>query len=453
MGRRRLLQHVHREEHVEIEMLEKDWHVVFRGPAWQLDDTHLSTEGLARYRVNGREVLDLSAVPKIITTSATEIAVEWPAGPIRVEIAEGKPWQPARVVHEDSEAGEYTSFAVSGKNVRVTNLKPATWYHIRLRARLEHLTAVGPSVAVATKSARPETPENLRIVETLLHRELQDVDLCRGPAAAKHVQDAMIQSRRRRDQHDSALWRLKINWTRPRCNGYSIQRYELQQRDLVREPQHHEAKWTPWRVVHGHLLFAAFDARPPALDSGAVVGARRLLGLRLDEYAPVVPRFVASEFKVKAVNAMGSSDFSRPIRVSHLDCPHSFRPSRTTSPIIEDDDDDDVPVLPRREQPPPVHDECAEVAAALDFPVAPAVIRAAIDSTPVLVPPRKPRHSAARPTTKQSHDDSTFTHATEDRLSPAQRSILERMHASQQHQTSASLPSPTWNPAPISSFA
>ena len=51
--------------------------------------------------------------------------------------------------------------------VRVVDLRPATWYHMRLRVTYDgSVAAVGPAVAVATKCGPPDAPTpRPRVVE------------------------------------------------------------------------------------------------------------------------------------------------------------------------------------------------------------------------------------------------------------------------------------------------
>ena len=158
--------------------------------------------------------------PRILRVLQQEILLAWPeiggcqakllrrglaqgGAAFQVEVSQGPIWQPARVqqhrLHMAAKTGttlsaESVPSQISGDKdetalmkskaafvaleavdgvggVRVVDLLPATWYHVRLRVTYDgSCTAVGPPVAVATKCAPPDAPmPRPKVIEEPLH--------------------------------------------------------------------------------------------------------------------------------------------------------------------------------------------------------------------------------------------------------------------------------------------
>lgn len=291
---------------------EEKWQHTYNGPASLLDVTWLlslcSRKALQPfvYRVacdgKEREVVWLTCPesPKIVETTARSVAVAFSGMSkfalehciLLVEMCEGPIWQPMRVNLQDVIEGNFVTLPAfdfrSSKGVVVTDLKPATWYRIRLRVEYDESKTIGPSILVATRCSHPD-----------------------APTSRPHVED-----------HDLSF---RVTWKTPAHNGYPIHHFLLEQRERVttRESvaplfgmQAETTQWTPWRQVQLRHVPGCI-VRAPKRDPAANASARQVLD-------DAVPRFLAVEFRVAATNALGRSDVSRPTRATRLTHPRAF---------------------------------------------------------------------------------------------------------------------------------
>ena len=367
-----------------------------------------------------RDVTYLSdpEAPTIINASTRDVILGWPGiegcrgellrqavtrggAAFQVEIKEGPGWQPARVQlqrlrvaaratgSQNSDCdrwpmpGEVKTLPANRKDgrayvaleavdgvggVRVIDLLPATWYHMRLRVTYDGISAaLSPAVAVATKCGAPDPPiPRPNVTEEFVGTA--NMNSVVG-AAAQNLEGFVSEMSRATPPPASGSHRLRVSWARPRTNGYPIQYYILHQRELVLPPnsvakrcqasnmlvparslasdprvrpfstqsssnaneQQQAPKWTPWREVHAHLLPECL-VRAPSRCPASITAARQTLGLgspsnnsaalgsgpfsSLPKVSEPPPRFIAVEFRVAAVNALGASKFSQVSRVS-----------------------------------------------------------------------------------------------------------------------------------------
>lgn len=399
---RRLLDNIRRDRYIELSVLSScgDWVILFRGPTKQLDLTWIISMSPAplcfhTYRLRSaaeyiepllRDVTWLSnpVGPVVLETSPREVVLGWPnieghcSGPIslnraqggaafQIEVSERHEWQPVRVQNQRSHLSSQpksnydaphsgtityiTLKAVSGVGgVHVVDLRPATWYNMRLRVVYDtDSIATGPPVAVTTRCGLPERP-TLRpwIVEQLTRMGTAIKSSSSSfSATARSMANLM-------ELNDPSLNRhfcLRVSWTQPACNGYPIQHYVLQQREKVVDQQRARlisisndslavdisAKWTPWREVYTQLI-PGCRIHALARCSASITAAQHTLGFanlsrlttpttnhspRGRHYVPV-PQFIAVQFRVAAVNALGISQFSRISSVTKENCPDFF---------------------------------------------------------------------------------------------------------------------------------
>mmetsp|Transcript_29842 Transcript_29842/g.92266 ORF Transcript_29842/g.92266 Transcript_29842/m.92266 type:complete len:459 (-) Transcript_29842:169-1545(-) len=358
-----------------------DWVNVYKGPAKQLDLTWFASLSPAQlccqvYRVEygavhiePREVTWLSDLdaPFVLGASTREVVLGWPniegcrkkiysSASFQVEVKEGCAWRssqvppqrqrPVSAVHDSEFVPLEPVLAIDG--VHIIDLRPATWYRMRLRISCAgKLAAASASVSVSTKCGRPNIPTSqLSVAEQDSGSFEQDQDGSFESSTSMSLSHFM--NKMPPPQCDR---RLRLSWAEPLSNGYPIQQYILQQRDLVlspfevvargkaRMPQHDpNATWTPWRVVYAHLLPECL-IRAPAQCPASVISARHTLGLpttrpsTLSDTAEhskcmeTPPRFVAVEFRVAAANALGMSMFSKATRITRDERPHIFAPA------------------------------------------------------------------------------------------------------------------------------
>lgn len=433
--------------------------------------------------------------PAILEAASREIALGWPViegcrgdllrramkhggAAFQIEVSEGPAWQPARVQQRrlrlaakqatrlsrggrrsppsDGEGDETGPGASNAKafialeavdgvgGVRVVDLRPATWYHMRLRVTYDGTSAaVGPAVAVATKCGPPDVPTpRPRVLEEPV-----------GAGGGGYVADANLSAATRTLgglMHDVARaatppsgggYRLRVSWARPRTNGYPIVHYVLQQRERVlpphgrlgarerRERAERERRrqdpslalfggvdesclagpppaiWTPWREVHNHLLPECL-ARAPTRCPASITAARNALGLgaskkrsaiaassdSLHKGAEPPPRFLAVEFRVAAVNALGASAFSKATKITRHECPNVLAPQlqhgRSVNPAAAAHAEDaERASSPANSRPPALEAALEDLAAGLDFPVSLDVVEAALHATRSGKPP------------------------------------------------------------------
>ena len=484
---------------------------------------------------SSRDVTFLSDpdAPTIVDASARQIVLSWPyiagcqaellrqamaqgGAAFQVEVSQGPAWQPARVQQQrlrlaarvaDSQGRDADrqllldegvvqiddedikridhqnakAFiplqAVDGVGgVRVIDLLPATWYHIRLRVTYDgNSAALSPPVAVATKCGPPDTPvPRPRVAEEPVGAT------CRG--AANDSDTPLILTARNANKLARELsrklpsryggYRLRVSWPRPRANGYPIHHYILQQRELVlppiaagryrannetRRPSNPEAetgnspfsttgapntdvdhdcpKWTPWREVHAHLLPECL-VRAPSRCPASITAARQALGFAVpaknssalssssETFPQPPPRFIAMEFRVAAVNALGTSSFSHVSRVTKHECPKVLmKVTENRSLSVKNVTDFNHPRSYALEA------EQEELSAALGFPVSLGVVQMALMQCSHTKAPRAKRVCRSRPYHhKIQHLDPKQPIKTDTRLfSPAQRMVVTEM--------------------------
>ena len=229
----------------------------------------------------------------------------------QLEVAEGRAWKASRVARFPGASSHPTDYKVmlqlrggaqgaQGRTseVKVTDLRPATWYHFRLRVSYAYGGAevLSETVALATKCHSPDAPPRPKALE----EKARSVD-------------------------SRTEWQLKLTWPKPCSNGYPIQQYCLQQcerllvgggaagssgaassgggsgggRDaatvtasLTNGTDGGSAggeRWTAWHDVYTNLMPEA-HLRPPLQVRGAAVGELR--------------------FRVCAINSLGASAWS-----------------------------------------------------------------------------------------------------------------------------------------------
>lgn len=422
--------------------------------------------------------------PQVIEVAPREVVLGWPeidgrqAGLLRremaqggaafqVEVCEGPVWQPARVqqrrillaakaaedltrgggrstsadddpVPMDGQGAFMALEAVDGVGgARIVGLLPATWYHMRLRVTYDGCSAaVGPPVAVATKCGPPDTPiPRPQVVEELVDPGSNSTDVLSlvSPPAAARTLGCLIHDISPTTMASSSVGhRLRVSWVRPRTNGYPIQYYILQQRELVLPPvssaknrrrvdertirtllhpysmndpqvtgeplgqraKSSTSKWTSWREVHANLLPESL-VRAPTRCPASITAARHVLGLSsssnisaafssadmLHRGTEPPPRFIAIEFRVAAVNALGASKFSQVTRVTELECPTSFLPSVRSNEGPSHDSQSSDRHKSRRVYSSVLEAELEELASALEFPVSLGLVKDALDAT------------------------------------------------------------------------
>ena len=93
------------------------------------------------------------------------------------------------------------------------------------------------------------------------------------------------------------------------------------------------------------------------------------------------PRFIAIEFRVAAVNALGASKFSQVTRVTELECPTSFLPSVRSNEGPNHKSQSSDRHKSRRVYSSVLEAELEELASALEFPVSLGLVKDALDAT------------------------------------------------------------------------
>lgn len=453
----------------------EEWVTIYRGPSKQLDLTWIASLSPAPlcsqiYRVEycsiissshaqqspagnvvgPRDIMWLSdpGEPNVLSTAAREVVLGWPkiegcrrelyvGAAFQVEVREGPAWQPVRVQQQklrltSSERYQQRIFdarRTSGNNtttaffplkavdgvggVRVIDLRPATWYYMRLRVSCcGKFAAFGPPVLVSTRCGIPDMPTpKPRIIQEQTcangKKQMPNYDpLVALPATARSLCSLMNYTMDERPTLKASDCRLRISWSQPSNNGYPIQRYILQQRDLVlNQPcaynapnknalalktgrTHHALplnsgllqKWTPWRVVHASMLPECL-IRAPALCPESVILARQTLGLGKSQNSDAgrSPVFTAMEFRVAAVNVLGTSKFSQVSRISDREYPHFFtNTAQRSHGLLRNSNPKNVP-YPRKTKMA-TEAELNEVILALGFPVSDIVIQHAYKS-------------------------------------------------------------------------
>ncbi|KAJ1460086.1 hypothetical protein M885DRAFT_458808 [Pelagophyceae sp. CCMP2097] len=492
------------------------WEVLFCGPCGRLDlewVASLATDKpltLFNYRVANlpaagaaadsvaarpREVNWLSDPdpPALHAAGLHDIVVGWPRVdgdggadlPVsfQAEVAEGPSWTPARVqlqrLRDSADEAQLRKAEARGsgasplrfvalppvgdaRGAKIVDLRPATWYHVRLRATYGGgATCVGRPVTVATKCGPPDTPlPRPRVSEEDAAAPVRARRA--GPDSPQSVAlltlGAAVREHRGGDGAPRA-WRLRVSWARPRCNGYPITHYVLQQREHVlpafiappsqglfapgEAPQC--AAWTPWRTVHSHPLPECL-ARAPADDATAIAAAKKALGLGAPanntsmaalqarvtgQPSESAPTIFEVEFRVAAVNSLGASDFSKATRATARECPHALcgtcdAGDGTTAPTLE--------AAPRASV---LEAELDDLAAALDFPVSLDVVhgallatRAATASSPTARPDRRADAKPGRVDVKPGRRKKArppVTAADLAEATPAQRALASSM--------------------------
>lgn len=451
----------------------EEWVTIYKGLAKQLDLTWVASLSPAplcsqMYRVeycsimnssfyaqkspganvlSPRDIMWLSdpGEPHVLSTSARDVVLGWPkiegcrrelytSAVFQVEVREGPAWQPARVQQqklrlasseryqqrifdeqETSSWNDMTAFfplkAVDGVGgVRVIDLRPATWYYMRLRVSCcGKSAAFGPPVLVSTRCGIPDmpTPKPRIIQEQTYANGKKDVPnfepLVALPATARSLCSLMDHTMEERSTLKPSD-RLRISWSQPSNNGYPIQRYILQQRELVLDPPcahnapnkkvlalktrhtHHGLplnsgllqRWTPWHVVHASMLPECL-IRAPAQCPASVILARQTLGLGKFKNSHAAygrtPVFTAMEFRVAAVNVLGASKFSQVSRISEREYPHFFTNTAQRSHGILQTFSPKPNPHPRKSKMANHEAELNEVTLALGFPVSDIVIQ------------------------------------------------------------------------------
>ena len=433
--------------------------------------------------------------PRILRVLQQEILLAWPeiggcqakllrrglaqgGAAFQVEVSQGPIWQPARVqqhrLHMAAKTGttlsaESVPSQISGDKdetalmkskaafvaleavdgvggVRVVDLLPATWYHVRLRVTYDgSCTAVGPPVAVAIKCAPPDAPmPRPKVIEEPVHPGCGGSEYATesGPAATPSVAVRTLGTFIKElagtvtGTLPNVGTRLRVSWSRPRTNGYPIHHYILQQRELVTPPKsvtkawqtdgmpgartddtsvplarigprgdtlesfvgQLTPKWTPWREVHTNLLPECL-IRAPVRCPASITAARGVLGLgtlsnntasfgamdTLRKGTESLPRFIAVEFRVAAVNALGISKFSNISRVTGRECPRSFAPA-VHGRVIPQRSICSTSDRARQDQCSPnsrslaLEAELEQIVDAFEFPVSLSVVETAFDT-------------------------------------------------------------------------
>lgn len=377
----------------------------------------------------------------------------------QVEVSEGLSWQPARVQQKSPNAkgsrphrpGEtamqdrksVSAFlrltAVDGRGgIRIVDLRPATWYKMRLRVTYANESkTIGPSVALCTKCGPPDVPTpRPRVVEEKMVANCMKPKCTVGlPVAAHNLESLMNEACEQKPSLQLNNFRLRVAWAQPPKNGHPIKKYILQQREEVLPPAparscrsvdvisaavaqkqqraNYESKglskWTPWREVHAHSLSECL-IRSPSRCPASVTSARHILGLdapstfsstmtdMLKSGLKPPPCFIAIEFRVAAVNVLGSSNFSQVTRITKHECPNIFgHPSHSRSA--------DPQTVKSANQPtsPSLESELEYVAAVLRFPFSPRVIQNAYTSSPKISIDKKIKLRQSKGQSKSNH--------------------------------------------------
>jgi len=125
-----------------------------------------------------------------------------------LEVSVGHEWVPGGLHHfaDGTDSGTFRTMGtgVGLTRLRVEDLKPAQWYHWRVRVNYMGSSVVSPARAVPSLKSVPETVVRPRV--KLLKR--------------KSVLDASKSSNRG--------VRLRIYWSAPYANGAPVERYQLQ---------------------------------------------------------------------------------------------------------------------------------------------------------------------------------------------------------------------------------
>lgn len=370
---------------------EQNWQHTYNGPASLLDVSWLlslcSRKALQPfvYRVacDGKEReevwLTCPESPKIVDTSARSVAVAF-CGiskftaehcSLLVEVCEGPTWQPMRVNLQEASEGNFVTLPLfdsrSFGGVLVTDLKPATWYRIRLRVDYDGSQTIGPSIVVATRCCRPDAPSPPPSVE----------------------------------DHDSSF---RVTWKMPAHNGYPIQYFLLEQRERVtaRESvpplfgtQADAIQWTPWRHVRlGRVPNCV--VRAPKKDPAAYASARQVL----DDAAP---RFLAVEFRIAATNALGRSAASHSTRATKFSHPRAFASASKIKGSCRVQQSTSQPVNHGGDALSATDNFVQDIVRKFDFPVAVEVVKRAL---------RETQREAAAVAAKQKRNQASLKRAT-----------------------------------------
>lgn len=320
---------------------------------------------------------------EVVDRGQTELTLKWDG---RLELRPAGDWHPTRVMPRGGH-GDFVAFDGLEAATRIVDLRPATWYELRHD---------GQTHTVATLCAPPDTPGRPRVTEEATHTHK-----ARLVGAARHLAAFL-------DDPPQPQWRLKVAWPPSAPNGYPIRHYRVQQRACVASGG--RLAWTAWRETH--------------------VGHRTSCIVRPNTS-------FALDFRVAAVNALGSSPFGPRLRVTSARCPNVVA---TPSEALPDDAEatDDVEASAKDNDA----DLLRDLAAALDFPVSPDVLRRAL---------RETRESLDVPSVSCSREDSFVLPKTKSKrptkktrrrlgeidtsrlLTPAQRRLVTAMAELRRH--------------------
>lgn len=326
---------------------------------------------------------------RVLNRGARELTLEWQG---RLELRPAGDWHPTRVMPRGGH-GEFLALDDGSSATRVVDLRPATWYELRHD---------GQTHTVATLCALPETPGLPRVFE----EATQPTHKARLIGAARHIAAVL-------DEAPPPHWRLKVAWPPSAPHGYPIRHYRVQQRACVASCG--RLAWTRWTETRvGHRTSCI--VRP----NGSF----------------------ALDFRVAAVNALGSSPFGPRLRVTSEMCPNVLP---VTSSLPDDDGgDDDGNECPKESDDA---DLLRDLAAALDFPVSTDVLRRALRETrdaravPSLscsdefssVLPKTNSKSSSRPSKKNRRLPTLGDFDPSRILTPAQRRLVTAMAELRHH--------------------